>query len=90
MSCRISRPYLPRKDGLAVLVEFKADLNLHRILVIVLASSQAEEDVARSYDLQAGAYVVKPVDFDGIGKIVPAIEGFWFSVVCFPCEADHG
>jgi two-component system response regulator len=52
----------------------------------VLTSSQAEEDVLHAYSLHASAYVVKPVDLEGIGKIVNAIEGFWFSVVCYPPE----
>lgn len=75
---------LPRKDGREVLADLKADLALRRIPVIVLTSSETEEDVLRSYDLQASAYVTKPVDLAGFGKIVRAIEGFWFSVVTFP------
>lgn len=75
---------LPRKDGREVLADLKADPALRRIPVIVLTSSETEEDVLRSYDLQASAYVTKPVDLAGFGKIVRAIEGFWFSVVTFP------
>ena len=72
---------LPRKDGRQVLAEIKADACLKRIPVVVLTSSQAEEDIIKSYDLHANAYVTKPVDLAGFGKIVKAIEGFWFSVV---------
>lgn len=75
---------LPRKDGREVLAEMKADESLRRIPVVVLTSSQAEEDVVKSYDLQASAYVTKPVDLAGFGLIVRGIEGFWFSVVQFP------
>jgi len=75
---------LPRMDGREVLAELKADEELRRIPVVVLTSSSAEEDVLRSYDLQASAYVTKPVDLEGFGKIVRGIEGFWFSVVRFP------
>lgn len=75
---------LPRKDGREVLAEMKADDKLKRIPVVVLTSSQAEEDVVKSYDLHANAYVTKPVDLEGFGKIVRGIEHFWFSVVRFP------
>ncbi|MEJ2038370.1 MAG: response regulator [Desulfosarcinaceae bacterium] len=75
---------LPRKDGREVLAEMKASADLRRIPVVVLTSSQAEEDIIKTYDLQASAYVTKPVDLAGFGEIVKAIEGFWFSVVRFP------
>ncbi len=75
---------LPGMDGREVLTELKADPSLRRIPVVVLTSSEAEEDVVRSYDLQASAYVTKPVDLAGFGKIVRGIESFWFSVVRFP------
>lgn len=77
---------LPRKDGREVLAEMKADRSLRRIPVVVLTSSRAEEDVIRTYDLQASAHVSKPVDLSGLGRIVRGIEGFWFSVVRFPPE----
>jgi CheY-like chemotaxis protein len=77
---------LPRKDGREVLAEIKADATLRRIPVVILTSSQAEEDVIRSYDLHASAYIVKPVDFLGFSQIVKAIDGFWFSVVRYPSE----
>ena len=75
---------LPRMDGREVLAEMKADVSLRSIPVVVLTSSAAEEDVARTYDLQASAYVTKPVDLDGFGRIVQGIESFWFTVVRFP------
>lgn len=75
---------LPRKDGREVLEEIKSSSDLRRIPVIILTSSKEEEDVLRSYDLQANAYVTKPVDLNEFGKIVKAIEGFWFSVVRLP------
>lgn len=77
---------LPKKDGREVLAEMKSDPSLKRIPVVVLTSSKAEEDVVKSYDLHASAYVSKPVDLEGFGKIVQGIEGFWFSVVRFPPE----
>ena len=72
---------LPRKDGREVLAEMKSDPELRRIPVVILTSSQAEEDVLKTYDLHASAYVTKPVDLEGFGKIVKGINEFWFSVV---------
>ena len=77
---------LPKKDGREVLAEMKEDQKLRKIPVVVLTSSQAEEDVIKSYELHANAYVSKPVDLAGFGKIVKGIENFWFSVVRFPPE----
>ncbi len=79
---------LPRKDGRELLAEMKADKSLRLIPVVVLTSSEAEEDVLKSYDLQASAYVTKPLDLKGFGKIVKALEDFWFSVVRFPPKPD--
>jgi len=75
---------MPRKDGREVLSEMKADPALRLIPVVILTSSTAERDVVKSYDLQASAYVIKPVDLKGFGEIVRAIEGFWFAVVKYP------
>jgi CheY-like chemotaxis protein len=77
---------MPRMDGREVLAEMKGDPSLRRIPVVILTSSEAESDVAKSYDLHASAYVVKPVDLSGFDQIVKAIESFWFSVVRFPTE----
>ena len=78
---------LPRKDGREVLAEVKADPDLRRIPVVVLTTSKAEEDVLRSYDLHANAYVTKPVDFDRFIEVVRQIDEFFVSVVKLP---DHG
>jgi chemotaxis family two-component system response regulator Rcp1 len=75
---------LPRMDGREVLEQLKIDPLLLRIPVVVLTSSDAEQDVVRSYDLHANAYVTKPVDLEGFGKIVRGIESFWFAVVHYP------
>ncbi|BAZ50893.1 response regulator receiver protein [Nostoc sp. NIES-4103] len=77
---------LPRKDGREVLAEIKTDDNLKRIPVVVLTTSQAEEDVLRAYDLAANCYITKPVDFDQFVKIVQSIEHFWFAIVKLPPE----
>jgi CheY-like chemotaxis protein len=75
---------LPRKDGREVLAEVKGDSDLRSIPIVVLTTSQAEEDVLRSYDLHANAYVTKPVDFDRFIGVVRQIDQFFVSVVKLP------
>ncbi len=77
---------LPRKDGREVLAEIKTDAALKRIPVVVLTTSQAEEDILRAYNLAANCYITKPVDFDQFVKIVQSIENFWFAIVKLPPE----
>jgi CheY-like chemotaxis protein len=75
---------LPRKDGREVLAEIKGDDDLRMIPVVVLTTSQAEEDVLRSYKLHANAYVTKPVDFNRFVEVVRQIDDFFVSVVKLP------
>ena len=75
---------LPRKDGREVLQEVKNDEELAHIPVVVLTTSEAEEDVLRSYRLHANAYVPKPVDFDQFIKVVRQIDDFFVTVVRLP------
>jgi chemotaxis family two-component system response regulator Rcp1 len=75
---------MPRKGGLEVLAEIKADADLRGIPTVVLTSSKEEGDVARSYELQANGYVVKPVDLDDFIEVVGGIEEFWVGVVKLP------
>ncbi len=77
---------LPRKDGREVLTEIKEDAALRQIPVVVLTSSQAEEDICRAYDLHANCYITKPVDLDQFINVVRSIEDFWFTVVKLPPE----
>jgi CheY-like chemotaxis protein len=77
---------MPRKGGKEVLQELKADDDLKRIPVVVLTSSDAEEDVVRSYELHANAYLTKPVDFDGFLEVIDTLEEFWLEVVKLPPE----
>ena len=79
---------LPKKDGRQLLGEIKADPNLRRIPVVILTSSQAEEDVLRTYDLHANCYVHKPVDLERFVGVVRSIEDFWISIVKLP-PAGH-
>lgn len=75
---------LPRMDGREVLAHIKDDTELRRIPVVVLTTSQAEEDVVRSYDLHANAYVAKPVDFEAFIGVVRQIDEFFFTLVKLP------
>ncbi len=72
---------LPRLDGREVLARIKEDDDLKQIPVVVLTSSNAEEDILRSYDLFANAYITKPVDLERFVNAVQSIENFWISVV---------
>ena len=75
---------LPRMDGREVLAAMKSDPELGRIPVVVLTTSEAEEDVLRSYLLHANAYVTKPVDFQRFIEVVRKIDDFFVSVVRLP------
>ena len=75
---------LPKKDGRQVLSEIKANSDLAQIPVVVLTTSQAEEDILRAYQLHANCYITKPVDFNQFLRIVATIEEFWLSVVKLP------
>ncbi len=79
---------LPKKDGRQVLSEIKAEPSLAQIPVVVLTTSQAEEDILRAYQLHANCYVTKPVDFNQFLHIVSTIEEFWLTVVKLPKKAD--
>jgi CheY-like chemotaxis protein len=75
---------LPRKDGREVLADIKTSPELRTIPVCVLTTSEAEEDVLRSYDLHANAYVTKPVDFDRFIEAIRQIDNFFVAVVRLP------
>ncbi len=79
---------LPRKDGREVLAEIKRDPNLHSIPVVVLTTSRAARDIAKSYDLHANSYVTKPVEFDTFVAIVKSIQDFWLRTVELPIGAE--
>ncbi len=75
---------LPRKDGREVLAEVKADPKLKRIPVVILTTSKADEDILRTYNLHANAYITKPVDLNRFIEIIHTLEEFWFSIVKLP------
>lgn len=75
---------MPKKDGREVLTEMKADPELRKIPVVILTTSQAEEDVVRSYDLHANCYISKPVGLHELSRVVRMIDDFWFGIVKLP------
>jgi len=75
---------LPRKNGREVLEEIKEDPVLRQIPVVVLTTSEAEQDVARAYTLHANCYISKPVDLDQFINVIRSIEDFWLTVVKLP------
>lgn len=80
---------LPRVDGRQVLEQVKEDRVLRKIPVVVLTTSEHEEDISTSYDLHANAYVTKPVDFGNFVEVVRQIDDFYFSVVKLPKSRDE-
>jgi len=75
---------LPRKDGREVLAEIKKDPKLQHIPVVVLTTSKADEDIIKTYNLHANAYITKPVDLNRFVEIMHALEQFWFTIVKLP------
>lgn len=79
---------LPKKDGREVLAEIKADEELKRIPVVVLTTSQHDEDIFKAYGLGANCYVTKPMDLEDFMTTVSSIEVFWLTIVRLPPERD--
>ena len=75
---------MPRKDGREALAEIKAHAELRRIPVVVLTTSRADEDVARSYDLGANSFISKPVTFQGLVDTMRALGRYWVEIVALP------
>ena len=75
---------LPRRDGREVLTEIKADEGFKHIPVVILTSSQDEEDILQSYRLHANCYISKPVGLTEFVKVVKSVESFWFTIVALP------
>lgn len=75
---------LPKKDGREVLAEVKADPSLRLIPVVIITSSEAEQDVLKTYELYANCYVTKPVDLEQFIKVIQSIETFWLTIVTLP------
>jgi chemotaxis family two-component system response regulator Rcp1 len=79
---------LPKKSGLEVLADVKADQTLRRTPVVILTTSQAEQDIIKSYNLYANCYISKPVDLGQFMNVIKCIEEFWLTIVKLPCEGE--
>jgi two-component system, chemotaxis family, response regulator Rcp1 len=75
---------LPRKNGLEVLAELKADARLRHIPVVILTISKSEEDIVKAYDRNANCFITKPIDFQQFMKVIKSIEQFWLAIVKLP------
>jgi two-component system, chemotaxis family, response regulator Rcp1 len=75
---------LPRKDGREVLAAIKTDTRLKSIPVVVLTTSQAEQDILMTYELHANCFITKPVQLDDFLNVIRLIEDFWLTVVKLP------
>ncbi len=75
---------MPKMDGREVLAAIKSDEATRRIPVVILTTSQAEQDILKSYDLHANCYITKPVDFGQFIEVIQSIEDFWLTMVKLP------
>ncbi|MCP4353707.1 MAG: response regulator [Desulfobacterales bacterium] len=80
---------LPRKDGREVLAEIKADEELKQIPVVVISTSQADNDIMKTYKLHGNCYITKPVDLDSFIDMVKNIEKFWLDIVKLPPRSEN-
>jgi CheY-like chemotaxis protein len=80
---------MPKKDGREALAEIKANPELRKIPVIVLTTSQADEDVLRSYDLGVSSFITKPVTFAGLVEAMSVLTQYWFEIVELPNGGGH-
>lgn len=75
---------MPKKDGREVLKEIKQHPELKKIPVIIFTTTKNENEIRRCYELGANTYVVKPVSFDGLVKVIQEIRGYWFNTASIP------
>ncbi|MDR4507981.1 MAG: response regulator [Candidatus Brocadiaceae bacterium] len=82
---------MPKKNGREALQEIREDLNLRRIPIVIMTTSQREEDILHSYDLGANSVIKKPTDFDSLVQIVRTLSRYWFEIIDLPFErTEHG
>ncbi len=79
---------MPRLDGREALKEIKADPDLHSIPIIVLTTSNAEEDIARTYDLGVNSFITKPVTFEGLVEVIKKTGWYWLEIVELPKQEN--
>lgn len=75
---------MPKKDGREVLAEVKADEKLRSIPVVILTTSDADDDVAKAYQMYANCYIRKPIDLNRFIEVIKIIENFWLTIVQLP------
>ncbi len=80
---------MPRKDGRAVLKEIKESPELHRIPIVILTTSKAEEDIIKTYNLGVNSFICKPVSFDKLVDIVKTVGHYWIEIVALPPECQR-
>lgn len=80
---------MPRKDGRTVLKEIRNDPILHRIPVVILTTSKAEEDIIKTYNLGVNSFICKPVSFDKLVEIVKTVGHYWIEIVQLPPECQR-
>lgn len=81
---------MPKKDGREALTEIKGDVRLRSIPIVVLTTSQAEEDVYRTYNLGVNSFITKPVIFNALVQVMAGIGQYWFEIVKLPSNSDKG
>jgi CheY-like chemotaxis protein len=79
---------MPRMDGREALKEIKADPALRHIPVVALTTSQAEEDIFRTYNLGVNSFIVKPVSFAGLVDVVRTVNKYWFQIVTLSKQTE--
>lgn len=79
---------MPKKDGREVLAELKRDAALKTIPVVILTTSEDENDILKAYELQASSYIVKPVEFENFLEVAQGIKQFYFNIVTLPSNGD--
>ena len=79
---------MPKKDGREAAQEIKAHPEFRKIPLVILTTSRAEEDIARSYDLGANSFITKPVSFDGLVDVMKSLSEYWFNIVELP-DDEH-
>ena len=75
---------MPRMDGTEVMEEINKDEKLKHLVIVVLTSSKADEDVMRSYKLRCNSYLVKPINFEAFAKMIESLGDYWFTLVTLP------
>ncbi len=80
---------MPRKDGRTALKEIKESVEHHRIPIVILTTSKAEEDIIRTYNLGVNSFICKPVSFDKLVDIVKTVGHYWIEIVALPPECKR-